>query len=402
MLIENGDTMKKTIEDFNLDNKKVIIRVDFNVPIKDGIIIDDNRIKESLKTINYAINHNAKVILLSHLGRIKNESDKAKNSLRIVAVILSELLKRNVVFIPETRGTEVEKIISNMNNKDIVLLENTRYEDLPDKKESNNDPELATYWASLGDIFINDAFGTIHRSHASNVGIASILPSGIGFLVKNELQALKILDEPVRPYIVILGGAKVSDKLGVINNLIKKADKIIIGGAMAFTFLKAQGLNVGKSLVEDEYLSYCKDLIKSYSNKLILPVDVVVSNEISNNSISKIVLVNNISDNEIGLDLGTETINLLKKTIQDAKTVVWNGPLGYYEITTYQTSTKEVLKYLTDNNINTILGGGDIVAASNELGYKDKVTHASTGGGATLEYLEGKKLPGLEIIDENQ
>lgn len=402
MLIENGDTMKKTIEDFNLDNKKVIIRVDFNVPIKDGIIIDDNRIKESLKTINYAINHNAKVILLSHLGRIKNESDKAKNSLRIVAVRLSELLKRNVVFIPETRGTEVEKIISNMNNKDIVLLENTRYEDLPDKKESNNDPELATYWASLGDIFINDAFGTIHRSHASNVGIASILPSGIGFLVKNELQALKILDEPVRPYIVILGGAKVSDKLGVINNLIKKADKIIIGGAMAFTFLKAQGLNVGKSLVEDEYLSYCKDLIKSYSNKLILPVDVVVSNEISNNSISKIVLVNNISDNEIGLDLGTETINLLKKTIQDAKTVVWNGPLGYYEITTYQTSTKEILKYLTDNNINTILGGGDIVAASNELGYKDKVTHASTGGGATLEYLEGKKLPGLEIIDENQ
>lgn len=402
MLIENGDTMKKTIEDFNLDNKKVIIRVDFNVPIKDGIIIDDNRIKESLKTINYAINHNAKVILLSHLGRIKNESDKAKNSLRIVAVRLSELLKRNVVFIPETRGTEVEKIISNMNNKDIVLLENTRYEDLPDKKESNNDPELATYWASLGDIFINDAFGTIHRSHASNVGIASILPSGIGFLVKNELQALKILDEPVRPYIVILGGAKVSDKLGVINNLIKKADKIIIGGAMAFTFLKAQGLNVGKSLVEDEYLSYCKDLIKSYSNKLILPVDVVVSNEISNNSISKIVLVNNISDNEIGLDLGTETINLLKKTIQDAKTVVWNGPLGYYEITTYQISTKEVLKYLTDNNINTILGGGDIVAASNELGYKDKVTHASTGGGATLEYLEGKKLPGLEIIDENQ
>lgn len=402
MLIENGDTMKKTIEDFNLDNKKVIIRVDFNVPIKDGIIIDDNRIKESLKTINYAINHNAKVILLSHLGRIKNESDKAKNSLRIVAVRLSELLKRNVVFIPETRGTEVEKIISNMNNKDIVLLENTRYEDLPDKKESNNDPELATYWASLGDIFINDAFGTIHRSHASNVGIASILPSGIGFLVKNELQALKILDEPVRPYIVILGGAKVSDKLGVINNLIKKADKIIIGGAMAFTFLKAQGLNVGKSLVEDEYLSYCKDLIKSYSNKLILPVDVVVSNEISNNSISKTVLVNNISDNEIGLDLGTETINLLKKTIQDAKTVVWNGPLGYYEITTYQTSTKEILKYLTDNNINTILGGGDIVAASNELGYKDKVAHASTGGGATLEYLEGKKLPGLEIIDENQ
>ena len=383
MLIENGDIMKKTIEDFDLNNKRVIIRVDFNVPIKDGIIIDDNRIRESLKTINYAIDHNAKVILLSHLGRIKNESDKEKNSLRIVATRLSELLKRNVIFISETRGPEVEKIISNMNNKDVVLLENTRYEDLPDKKESTNNLELAAYWASLGDIFINDAFGTIHRSHASNVGIASILPSGIGFLVANELDALKALDEPVRPYIVILGGAKVSDKLGVINNLIKKADKIIIGGAMAFTFLKAKGLNIGKSLVEDDYLSYCKDLMINYPNKLDLPIDVVVSNEISVASSNKTVSINNICDNEIGLDLGKETIDIIKNDLKDAKTVVWNGPLGYYEIPAYQTSTKEILKYLTENNINTILGGGDIVAASSELGYKDKVTHASTGGGAT-------------------
>lgn len=400
MLIENGDIMKKTIEDFDLNNKRVIIRVDFNVPIKDGIIIDDNRIRESLKTINYAIDHNAKVILLSHLGRIKNESDKEKNSLRIVATRLSELLKRNVIFISETRGPEVEKIISNMNNKDVVLLENTRYEDLPDKKESTNNQELAAYWASLGDIFINDAFGTIHRSHASNVGIASILPSGIGFLVANELDALKTLDEPVRPYIVILGGAKVSDKLGVINNLIKKADKIIIGGAMAFTFLKAKGLNIGKSLVEDDYLSYCKDLMINYPNKLVLPIDVVVSNEISVASSNKTVSINNICDNEIGLDLGKETIDIIKNDLKDAKTVVWNGPLGYYEIPAYQTSTKEILKYLTENNINTILGGGDIVAASSELSYKDKVTHASTGGGATLEYLEGKVLPGLKIIDE--
>lgn len=400
MLIENGDIMKKTIEDFDLNNKRVIIRVDFNVPIKDGIIIDDNRIRESLKTINYAIDHNAKVILLSHLGRIKNESDKEKNSLKIVAARLSELLKRNVIFISETRGPEVEKIISNMNNKDVVLLENTRYEDLPDKKESTNNQELAAYWASLGDIFINDAFGTIHRSHASNVGIASILPSGIGFLVANELDALKTLDEPVRPYIVILGGAKVSDKLGVINNLIKKADKIIIGGAMAFTFLKAKGLNIGKSLVEDDYLSYCKDLMINYPNKLVLPIDVVVSNEISVASSNKTVSINNICDNEIGLDLGKETIDIIKNNLKDAKTVIWNGPLGYYEIPAYQTSTKEILKYLTENNINTILGGGDIVAASSELGYKDKVTHASTGGGATLEYLEGKVLPGLKIINE--
>lgn len=392
--------MKKTIKDYELDSKRVIIRVDFNVPIKDGKIIDDNRIISSLKTINYAISHNAKVILLSHLGRIKTVDDKEKNSLRVVATRLSELLGKKVTFINETKGSEVDRIISNMQNKDVVLLENTRYEDLDGKKESNNDTELASYWASLGDVFINDAFGTIHRSHASNVGIASILPSGIGFLVANELDALKALDEPVRPYIVILGGAKVSDKLGVINNLIKKADKIIIGGAMAFTFLKAKGLNIGKSLVEDDYLSYCKDLMINYPNKLVLPIDVVVSNEISAASSNKTVSINNICDNEIGLDLGKETIDIIKNDLKDAKTVVWNGPLGYYEIPAYQTSTKEILKYLTENNINTILGGGDIVAASSELGYKDKVTHASTGGGATLEYLEGKVLPGLKIIDE--
>lgn len=392
--------MKKTIKDFELESKKVIIRCDLNVPMKDGKIEDDNRIKESLETIEYAINHNAKVILLSHLGRIKEESDKEKNSLLPIAKRLSELLNKDIIFISKTRGKEIEEVINNLKNGEVVLLENTRFEDLDGKKESNNDKELASYWSSLGDIFINDAFGTIHRSHASNVGIASILPSGVGFLVEKELNALSKLNNPNRPYVVILGGAKVSDKLGVIQNLITKADKIIIGGAMAFTFLKARGLEVGKSLVEDDYINFCQEIEKNYPNKIVLPVDVVVAEEIEEAKPSTNKLVNEINKNEIGLDLGSQTIELIKEILSTAKTVVWNGPLGYYEIKKYQTSTKEILKYLTENHINTILGGGDIVAASNKLGYKEKVSHASTGGGATLEYLEGKELPGLKVITE--
>ena len=393
--------MKKTVRDYNLNNKKVIIRCDFNVPMKDNKIIDDNRIRESLETILYCINHNAKVILLSHLGRIKTKEDLEKNSLKPVATRLSELLGQNVVFVPKTRGKEVEEIVANMNPKDVILLENTRFEDLDGKKESTNDIELGKYWASLGDIFINDAFGTIHRSHASNVGIASNIPNGIGFLVEKELKHLSKLENPDRPYAVILGGAKVSDKLGVIENLITKADYMIIGGAMAFTFLKAEGYETGQSLVEDDFISNCKELLKKYPNKIILPKDVVVAKEIGENQESITKKITDLSNDDIGLDLGTNTINYLKEILKNVKTVVWNGPLGYYEIEKYQQATKEILKFLTENNIETILGGGDIVAASQELGYKEKVSHASTGGGATLEYLEGKKLPGLEIIEEN-
>ena len=393
--------MKKTVRDYNLNNKKVIIRCDFNVPMKDNKIIDDNRIRESLATILYCINHNAKVILLSHLGRIKTKEDLEKNSLKPVATRLSKLLGQNVVFVPKTRGKEVEEIVANMNPKDVILLENTRFEDLDGKKESTNDIELGKYWASLGDIFINDAFGTIHRSHASNVGIASNIPNGIGFLVEKELKHLSKLENPNRPYAVILGGAKVSDKLGVIENLITKADYMIIGGAMAFTFLKAEGYETGKSLVEDDFISNCKELLKKYPNKIILPKDVVVAKEIVENQESITKKITDLSNDDIGLDLGTNTINYLKEILKNVKTVVWNGPLGYYEIEKYQQATKEILKFLTENNIETILGGGDIVAASQELGYKEKVSHASTGGGATLEYLEGKKLPGLEIIEEN-
>lgn len=392
--------MKKTIKDFDLENKNVIIRCDFNVPIKDGEIQDDNRIKESLDTIQYAINHNAKVILLSHLGRIKEEKDLGKNTLKPVAERLSKLLNKKVTFISKTRDQEINNTVDLMEPGDVVLIENTRYEDLNGKKESSNDLELGKYWASLGDIFINDAFGTIHRAHASNVGIASLLPNGIGFLVEKELNALSKLNNPEQPYVVILGGAKVSDKLGVIQNLIQKADKIIIGGAMAFTFLKAKGLEIGRSLVEDELIPFCKEIEKKYPDKLILPIDVVVAEQIEESVPSTNRLVNEIKENEIGLDLGSETIEFIKDILSNAKTVVWNGPLGYYEIEKYQISTKEILKYLADHNINTILGGGDIVAASSKLGYKDKVSHASTGGGAALEYLEGKLLPGLEVIEE--
>ena len=388
----------KTIKDMDIDSKKVIIRCDFNVPIKDGKIIDDTRIKASLKTINYCLEHNAKIILLSHLGRVKEEADLKKNDLSPVATRLSELLNKKVLFISKTRGEEVEEAISKMQPTDIVLLQNTRYEDLEGKKESSNDPELGKYWASLGDIFINDAFGTIHRAHASNVGIASNLPSAFGFLIEEELTALSELNDPKHPFIVILGGAKVSDKIGVIENLVTKADKILIGGGMAFTFLKAEGYEVGTSLVDQENIEFCTKMLKEHPEKLILPVDAKVTTEYSNDTPATIKDITEFEYNEMGPDIGPKTIKTFEKYLKDASIVVWNGPLGVYEFTNYQNGTKELLKYLVDNNIKVILGGGDIVAAAATLGYKDKVYHASTGGGATLEYLEGKKLPGIEII----
>lgn len=388
----------KTIKDMDIDSKKVIIRCDFNVPIKDGKIIDDTRIKASLKTINYCLEHNAKIILLSHLGRVKEEADLQKNDLAPVATRLSELLNKEVLFIPKTRGVEVEDAISKMQPTDIVLLQNTRYEDLDGKKESSNDPELGKYWASLGDVFINDAFGTIHRAHASNVGIATNIPSAFGFLIEEELTALSELNDPKHPFIVILGGAKVSDKIGVIENLVTKADKILIGGGMAFTFLKSEGYEVGNSLADQENIEFCTKMLREHPEKLVLPVDAKVTTEYSNDTPSTIKDITDFEYNEMGLDIGPKTIETFEKYLKDASIVVWNGPLGVYEFTNYQNGTKELLKYLVDNNIKVILGGGDIVASAATLGYKDKVYHASTGGGATLEYLEGKKLPGIEII----
>ena len=388
----------KSIKEFNLNNKKVIIRCDFNVPIKDGKIIDDTRIKASLETIKYCIENNAKVILFSHLGRVKEESDLKEKSLLPVSERLSKLLNKKVIFIDETRGEKLEQAIRNMNNKDVLLVQNTRYEDLDGKKESSNDEELGKYWASLGDIFINDAFGTIHRAHASNVGIASNLPSTVGFLIEKELNALSDLNNPNKPFIVILGGSKVSDKIGVIENIITKADYILIGGGMAFTFLLSEGFNIGTSIVDNESIDFCKKILKKYPNKIILPVDINTTTEYSNETKSIIRNIAEIKENEMGLDLGNNTIELYKKYLENAKTVLWNGPLGVYEFSKYKKSTNDIMKYLVDNNIKTILGGGDIVAASAILGLKDKIYHASTGGGATLEYIEGKKLPGLDAI----
>ena len=384
----------KTIKDLNIDGKKVIIRCDFNVPIKDGKILDDTRIKGALDTIKYCLDRDCKVILLSHLGRIKEEQDLKKNDLSPVAERLAELLKQDVLFSEETRGTDLEDTINSMEEGEVLLIQNTRYEDLDGKKESSNDPELGKYWASLGDVFINDAFGTIHRAHASNVGIATYLPSCVGLLVEKELTALKELNNPAHPFVVILGGAKVSDKIGVIENLVKKCDKILIGGGMAFTFLKAKGFDIGKSLLDEENIDFCKKIIEKYPEKIILPIDFAITNEYTNDE--KYRVKENIDSDEMGLDIGEKTIELFESVLKDASIVMWNGPLGVYEFSKYKKGTDEILKYLTDNNIKTILGGGDIVAAASS--FKNKIYHASTGGGATLEYLEGKKLPGLEII----
>ena len=392
--------MKKSIRDFDLNNKRVLIRCDFNVPMKEGKITDDNRIVTSIPTIKYALDNNAKVILFSHLGRVKEEADLIKNNLQPVAVRLSELLGKEVKFIDKTRGEELENAVKEMNPGDVVLVQNTRYEDLDGKKESGNDPELAKYWASLGEIFINDAFGTLHRAHASNVGLASLLPTGVGFLVEKELTELAKLDNPERPFTLILGGSKVSDKIGVIENLVTKADHILIGGGMAFTFLKAKGINTGKSVLDEESLEFAKKMVETYPEKIVLPVDVNAFKEFNNDAENHYVDVTSLQDDEMGLDIGPKTVELFASIINSSKTIFWNGPLGVYEFSKCTEGTKKVLEVLVSSSATVILGGGDIVAASGQLGYKDKVTHASTGGGATLEYMEGKVLPGIACIPE--
>ena len=392
--------MKKTIRDYDLEGKKVIIRVDFNVPIKDGIIQDDNRIKQSLETINYAIEHNAKIILLSHLGRVKTSEDKIKNTLEPVALRLSELLDKEIIFVTETRGELLETEINNMKNGDIILVENTRFEDLDGKKESGNDEELGKYWASLGDIFINDAFGTSHRAHASNVGIAKHLPNGIGFLIEKELNIIEpAIKNPKRPFTVILGGSKVSDKIGVIENLVNIADYILIGGGMAFTFIKSQDISIGKSLLDEESLDFCKKILKENKEKIVLPIDVVTSDSIEEPTNIKEKFINDMRENEIGLDIGHQTVKLFKSFLEESNTIIWNGPVGKFETEEFSKGTKELCEILDSKEI-TIIGGGDTASAVINLGYKDSFTHISTGGGATLELLEGKTLPGIEIINE--
>lgn len=393
--------MKKTIRDYDLKGKKVIIRVDFNVPIKDGNITDDNRIVESLKTIEYAIDNGAKVILMSHLGRVKTKEDKESNTLEPVAFRLSELLNKEVVFVDETRGSLLEEEINKLEDGQVLLMENTRFEDLDGKKESSNDPELGKYWASLADIYINDAFGTSHREHASNVGIATHLPNGIGFLVEKELDNLELaVNNPERPFTVILGGSKVSDKIGVIKNLVNKADYILIGGGMMFTFLKALGYEIGKSILDEESLDFCKEILDEHPNKIILPVDCVCASELSDNVETRVCKITNIQDNELGLDISHGTIDLFKTYLNESKVIVWNGPVGAFEYNNFSFGTKSILELLSTLDSKVIIGGGDTAAAAIEFGYKDSFTHISTGGGASLELLEGKKLPAIEIIED--
>ena len=394
---------KKIVTDLSVGGKKVLVRVDFNVPLKDGVITDDNRIVQALPTIQYLIDNHAKVILFSHLGKVKSEEDKARLSLRPVAERLSELLKKEVTFVPETRGEALETAINGLAEGDVLLFENTRFEDLDGKKESKNDPELGKYWASLGDVFVNDAFGTAHRAHASNVGIAENIGAGnsaVGFLVEKELKFIgEAVNNPKRPLIAILGGAKVSDKIGVIENLLTKADKILIGGAMMFTFLKAEGKNVGTSLVEDDKLDLAKDLLAKSNGKIVLPIDTVVASEFKNDAEYSTVDVDNIPNDKMGLDIGEKTVTLFDSYIKTAKTVVWNGPMGVFEMSNFAKGTIGVCESIANlTDAVTIIGGGDSAAAAISLGYADKFTHISTGGGASLEFLEGKVLPGVEAI----
>lgn len=385
----------KTIRDFNLDDKKVIMRVDFNVPMKDGIILDDTRIRESLPSIEYALNHGAKLILLSHLGRVKTEEDK-KNTLQPISIRLGELLSKNITFIPYTRGKELETAVRDLKRGQVLLIENSRFEDLDGNKESGNDSDLGAYWASLGDIFINDAFGTAHRAHASNVGIASHIPSGVGFLMEKEVETLQnAIQNPDHPLTVILGGAKVKDKIGVIEHLITIADYIIIGGGMAFTFLKAEGFEIGNSLLDKENIEFCKKILKEYKDKIILPIDIITNNK-------KEKFINDISKEDIGCDIGTRTEKLFSQYLRMSKTIIWNGPMGMFEQEEYSHGTKALCSTLQSIDAIKIAGGGDTASAIKNFGFEEAFTHISTGGGASLELLEGKVLPGIAMMYEKE
>lgn len=393
---------KRTIEDLQFEGKRALVRCDFNVPMdENGNITDDRRITSALPTINYLLDHGAKVILMSHLGRPKGQPNP-KYSLEPVAKRLSELLGEEVVFADDEKvvSENVKKIVDNMKPGDVVLLQNTRYR----SEEEKNGEEFAKELASLGDLYVNDAFGTSHRAHASNVGVSSFLPSSVGFLVKKEIEVMgKALENPERPFVAILGGAKVSDKIGVIENLIEKVDTILIGGGMAYTFLKAKGYNVGKSLLEEDKIDLAKSLMekaKKKNVKLLLPIDTVVAKEFKNDTEYKTVNVDSIPEDMMGLDIGEKTVKLFSEEIKNAKTVVWNGPMGVFEMENFKVGTDEIARAMAETSAVTIVGGGDSASAVEKAGFEDKMTHISTGGGASLEFLEGKVLPGIAAISE--
>lgn len=396
---------KLTVKDVELKGKKVLVRVDFNVPVKDGVITNDNRITAALPTIKYILEQGGRAILFSHLGRVKEEADKAGKSLAPVAADLAAKLGQEVTFLPGvTRGAELEAAINALEDGQVLLVENTRYEDVDGKKESKNDPELGKYWASLGDgIFVNDAFGTAHRAHASNVGISANVEKAVaGFLLENEIAYIQeAVEAPERPFVAILGGSKVSDKIGVIENLLEKADKVLIGGGMTYTFYKAQGIEIGNSLVEEDKLDIAKALLEKANGKLILPVDSKEANAFADYTEVKDTEGEAVDPGFLGLDIGPKSIAKFDEALTGAKTVVWNGPMGVFENPDFQAGTIGVMDAIVKQpGVKSIIGGGDSAAAAINLGRADKFSWISTGGGASMELLEGKVLPGLAALTE--
>ena len=396
---------KLTVKDVDLKGKKVLVRVDFNVPVKDGVITNDNRITAALPTIKYILEQGGRAILFSHLGRVKEEADKEGKSLAPVAADLAAKLGQEVKFIPGvTRGAELEAAVNALEDGQVLLVENTRFEDVDGKKESKNDPELGKYWASLGDgIFVNDAFGTAHRAHASNVGISANVEKAVaGFLLENEIAYIQeAVEAPERPFVAILGGSKVSDKIGVIENLLAKADKVLIGGGMTYTFYKAQGIEIGNSLVEEDKLDVAKALLEKANGKLILPVDSKEANAFADYTEVKDTEGEAVDPGFLGLDIGPKSIAKFDEALTGAKTVVWNGPMGVFENPDFQAGTIGVMDAIVKQpGVKSIIGGGDSAAAAINLGRADKFSWISTGGGASMELLEGKVLPGLAALTE--
>lgn len=391
---------KKTLKDFDFKGKKALVRVDFNVPLADGKITDDTRIQAALPTIQYLINEGARVILMSHLGRPKGQVNDAYR-MDPVAQRLAELLNKEVTKVDDCIGPEVEEAVSKMKDGDVLLLENTRFY----KEETDNDPEFAKKLASIADVFVSDAFGTVHRAHASTVGVAQYLPAVAGFLLQKELEVLgEVIENPEHPFVAIMGGAKVSDKIGVIHNLMDKVDYLLVGGGIANTFIRAKGYETGKSLVEEDKLDLAKELLKEAEEKsveIVLPVDIVVADEFSNDANFKEVTIDNIPADWESLDSGgTKTIEKYTEIIKKAKTVIWNGPIGVFELDNFAKGTFAIARALAESDAKTIIGGGDSAAAVKKAGLEDKIYHISTGGGASLEFLEGKALPGVEALDD--
>jgi phosphoglycerate kinase len=387
---------KRGVKDLDVGDKRVLVRVDFNVPVKDGEVTDDTRIRRALPTIRYLLREGARPILISHLGRPKGKPDP-KYAMDPVAARLHELLSEPVKKLDAAVGPEVEEAIDDWDGKGVVLLENSRFY----PGETSNDPGFADQLAALADLYVNDAFGAAHRAHATTVGVAERLPAAAGLLMEEEIDYLdKVLEDPERPFVAILGGAKVSDKLGVIESLLGTADALLIGGAMGFTFFKAQGYEIGNSLAEADYLEEAKRLMEEAGDRLVLPVDVVVAEAMEEGAEPETVAVDGIPSGKMGLDIGPETVALFERHISGASTIFWNGPMGVFEIDAFAKGTEGVTRAVADSRATSVVGGGDSVAAVNKLGLEDRMSHISTGGGASLEYVEGKELPGIAVLPD--